>query len=319
VTTIPQRQPYQKPALTFEQQLHTLEQRGLKVHEPDLALKRLSNVSYFRLSAYAYPFRLRDPATHLVGSDFEQGASFEKVLELYDFDTRLRELVLCAIERIEVAVRTQLTYHLALKYGAFGYAEAANFHPKFIHQQWLESLYVEVERSKDKFIDHYKTKYDGFPKIPIWMLTEVMSMGSLSMAYSGLRNDQKLSIEDKKVIADHFHVPHKRLADWLHTLTYVRNVCAHHSRLWNRELAIRPDSAKTVEWQAPLTPRSDRIFYVLLIIRHMLQPIGGAKQWTEQITHLLEPIASSARWRAAMGMPEEWRNHPLWVMTKQGD
>ena len=76
------------------------------------------------------------------------------------------------------------------------------------------------------------------------MLTEVMSLGSLSLCYKGLKNDHKAGVEDKKAISQHFNLHHKRLTDWLHTLTYVRNVCAHHSRLWNRELAIRPDKVK---------------------------------------------------------------------------
>jgi hypothetical protein len=79
-----------------------------------------------------------------------------------------------------------------------------------------------------------------------------------------------------------------------------------------RELAIHPDLAKEHEWRSPITPRNDRIFYVLLMIRHMLDRIGGGAEWTAQISLLLEPVCQSNRWHLAMGVPSDWRVHPIW-------
>ena len=61
-------------------------------------------------------------------------------------------------------------------YGAFGHTDPLNFHPKFDHAEWLKKLDVEATRSKEAFIVHYKNKYKGFPTLPIWMTTEVMSL-----------------------------------------------------------------------------------------------------------------------------------------------
>lgn len=302
---------YQKPALTFEQQLALLAARGISVSDNPDPIQTLSSISYYRLSAYWYPFRLRDQQGNL-GDKVQPNTSLRTILELYEFDRRLRSLILDAIERIEVAVRTQLTYHLAHTYGAFAHTNAAHFHPKFDHTQWIRKLEDETCRSSDEFIRHYKATYVGFPQVPIWMVTEVMSFGALSLLYSGLRNDQKLGVEDKKAVSAHFGLHHKRLGDWLHTLTYIRNVCAHHSRLWNRELAIRPDQSKDKQWLAPITPRNDRIFYVLLMLRHLLRATSNGAQWAQEMTTLLEPIANEPRWGAAMGIPKNWKEHPLW-------
>lgn len=304
--------PYLKPPLSFNQQLDQLINRGLQVDDRTEALRALSSISYYRLSAYWFPFRLRDDSG-AVTSNVTPGTSFERVIQLYEFDRQLRLLVLDGIERIEVAIRTQLTYHMAHAYGAFAHVNAKNFHPKFNHAQWLTKLEKETSGSSDEFIRHYQSKYKGFPRIPIWMLTEVMSLGALSLFYKGLRNDQQQGVEDKKAIAYHFNTHHKRLADWLHTLTYIRNVCAHHSRLWNRELAIRPDRAKEIHWCAPITPRNDRVFYVLLIVRNLLRAIGNGDLWADSITKLLIPIAANPVYRIAMGMPETWREHPIWI------
>ncbi len=302
---------YQKKPLNFSEQITKLADNGMNFKDKKEALRQLSNISYYRLSGYWYPFRLRDEQ-HNVTNQFEPNASFNAVIALYEFDRQLRELILSGIERIEVALRTQFTFHIAHQYGAFEHTDATNFHPKFNHATWLKKLEDETTRSRDEFIKHYQTKYQGFPTIPIWMLTEVISLGALSFGYNGLVNDKKAGVEDKKAIAQYFNLHHKRLANWLHTLTYIRNVCAHHSRLWNRELAIRPDRTKESEWSAPLTPRNDRIFYILLMLRYLLKTVGNSDEWTDSINKLLTPIAKEKRWRAAMGIPENWREHPLW-------
>lgn len=302
---------YIKPPLSFADQITRLEQKGLYFIDKAQAEIQLASISYYRLSGYWYPFRVRDEHNN-VSNLFEADTNFDEVIFLYEWDRQLRSLILDAIERVEIAVRTQFTYHVGHTYGAFGHTNAQNFHPKFNYQKWLNKLESEVHRSSDDFIRHYKSKYTEFPTVPIWMLTEVISLGALSFGYGGLINDQKKGVEDKKAIAQHFNLHHKQLGDWLHTLTYVRNICAHHSRLWNRSLAIRPDKTKDPKWLAPITPRNDRVFYILLMLRHLLRATGNGDDWITNSNQLLEQLAHSGRWRSAMGLPEKWREHPLW-------
>lgn len=303
--------PYTKPPLSFADQISRLEQKGMSFEDKAHAESRLASISYYRLSGYWYPFRVRD-ANNNATNQFEHGTAFDDVLFLYEWDRQLRSLVLDAIERVEIAVRTQFTYHIGHVYGPFGHTDHKNFHPKFNHHNWLSKLEDEVNRSSDDFIRHFRSKYTGFPVVPIWMLTEVMSLGALSIGYRGLVNDRKKGIEDKKAVSQHFNLHHKKLGDWLHTLTYVRNICAHHSRLWNRSLAIRPDKTKDPRWLAPITPRNDRIFYILLMLKHILAVIGNGDDWFKDINQLLEQISDNGKWRSAMGLPENWREHPLW-------
>lgn len=297
---------YIKPALTFEQQVNQLEARGLIISDRLKAVKTLTYISYYRFSGYCYPFRKYDE-NKKISDDLIEGTTWDEIIRFYEFDRRLRLLILDAIERVEVTIRTQLTYHLAHKYGALSHVNASIFHSKFNHASWLAKVEQETERSSDEFIKHYKREYKDFPKIPIWMLTEIQSLGSLSLLYQGLIPD------DKRSISAYFKLHAKRLESWLHTLTYVRNVCAHHSRLWNRELAIRPDVAKEAEWKPPITPRNDRVFYVLLMLRHLLSTTSNDQYWVNQVNLLLAPFAEHRKWRAAMGIPDTWRKHPIWA------
>lgn len=188
-------QNYNKPPLTFSAQLDQLSARGLIINNVDKAFSALSQISYYRLSAYWYPFRKRDQRDSKNVLDiFEPNTNLEEVIKFYEFDRQLRLLVIDAIERIEVMLRTKITYHFGHQYGAFGHTNELNFHPNFAHKEWLASITEEVERSKEEFIKHYQTKYADFPTLPIWMLTEIMSLGALSRLYKGMANDDKGSI-----------------------------------------------------------------------------------------------------------------------------
>lgn len=285
------------------------------IEDKALAESQLACISYYRLSGYWFPFRVRNTEGRAT-NQFEPNTHFSDAVNLYEFDRSLRSLVLDAIERIEIAIRTQFTYHIGHKYGAFGHTDPNNFHPNFDHEKWLRKLNTETQRSSDKFINHYRTKYQGFPDVPIWMLTEVMSLGALSFGYKGLINNRISGVEDKRAIADHFNLHYRKLEAWLHSLTYIRNICAHHSRLWNRELAIRPErNNRDSNWLPPLTPRDNRIFYILLILRDLLRSTGAGEEWASQMSSLLERVTDNRKWRVAMGIPENWLEHPVWIAT----
>lgn len=298
--------PFEKPAVSYEKQLKKLSSRGMEFSNitDDAALQLLSSIGYYRLSAYWYPFRQRRGFQIL--SDFKPNTQFTKIKALYEFDRTLRLLIMDAIERIEIMVRTQINHNLTLKYGVFAHADSVNFHKNFRHTQWLSRVSKEVERSNDDFIKHFEQKYDGYPTVPLWCTTEVMSLGNLSRMYKGLLH------EDKKSIANYFNIHPKRLTDWLHVITYIRNACAHHSRLWNRSLSIRPHKVKDPLWQSQDTLQNNRIFYILLILRFLMHASGNESNWKQQIEKLMEQWSDDENVLKMMGVPSNWKNHPIW-------
>lgn len=303
---------YNKNPLSYTEQVNHLKAKGMIIHNHAWAETVLSKYGYYRLSAYWHPDRIYIDGQ--ITDHFRSGTYLEKVVQIYEFDTELRLHIFSAIEVIETFLRTKITYFMAHQYGAFGVYCEGNFHPKFNHKAFIKNCDKEVERSKDTFIQHFEQNYKGYPHIPIWMLTEILSLGSLSFLYHGLENNQKLNKEDKKAISQHFNIHHEKLADWLHILTYVRNVCAHHGRLWNRELAIKAKLDKDENWQSPITPTNKRIFYVLLILKTMLRPTGFDAEWCSQMNTILKPIVRDEHWRMAMGFPDHWENHPVWSL-----
>jgi abortive infection bacteriophage resistance protein len=124
---------YTKPPLTFEEQADLIVSRGLKA-DRDRLIHRLKNVNYYRLSAYLYPFRVTD------SDRFQEKTTLDLIWKYYTFDRQLRLIVMDAIERVEISVRTQLIYQLVRRHGAFGFTNAKNLphldSDKF--QNWLK-------------------------------------------------------------------------------------------------------------------------------------------------------------------------------------
>jgi abortive infection bacteriophage resistance protein len=288
---------YTKPALTFEEQLELLERRGVVVEDRSRALETLSRISYYRLSAYFYPLRLNG------GDSFHPGTRFDDAVALYDFDRRLRLLVLDGIERVEVLARTRITYELAHACHPFAHAEASFFDRGFTHAVWYSAFLTELDRAKEEFIAHFKAKYDGYPRIPIWMASEVMTFRTLSKMFSGL--DRKLQQAVAAALGLHWRVA----STWLHCLAYVRNVCAHHGRLWNRELPVSPRLPSGDPTWAPVNNR--RAYCVLCMLRYLTRP-NGSDAWADAVRALLRETDGRKALQVSMGIPSAWATHAFW-------
>lgn len=297
---------YTKRPLTFSEQVQQLMGRGLQ-GDPDIMRDRLQSVNYYRLSGYLYPYRDGE------SDNYVQGTQFQTVWERYAFDRRLRLLVMDAIERIEIAVRTQLSYHHAHIYqDPFAYATQPISLPDMRPAEYaafLSRVNDEASRrKKDAFIEHFFNTYgDAHKYPPIWIAVEIMSFGATQLFFRGA------SHRVKKNVASYFGMPAKVFDSWLHTLSVVRNICAHHGRLWNKVLGVKPliPLAKNYpDWHTPFSIPNDRVFGVLTICRYCLQIIAPQSRWQLCMRDLKRdsPNISSI----SMGFPPNWEDSPLW-------
>lgn len=298
---------YTKPPLTFEQQVCLLCKRGM-VGDTEQMQQHLSTVSYYRLSGYWHPFRAHDDS-------FKPGTTFEEVWKRYTFDRQLRLLVMDAIESIEVAVRSELAHHHAIAHGAFAYADDPLSLPKLAPLQrveFLERVADETQRSKEAFVQHFTAKYgDCHMHLPVWMIVEVMTFGTLLTFFRGS------SHYVKQAVASKFGVPAKVFGSWLLTLNMVRNICAHHGRLWNRELGLKPLIPRREgypEWYQPVRVQNNRLFCVLMICQYSLCKLNLLNNWLSRLDSLLQQHPDIPR--ASMGFPDDWRSSPIWKDLK---
>lgn len=317
---------YNRPWKSFDDQLSLLEERGLQVADRDWALRWLQRTGYYRLSAYWYPFRVfrhqQDTTSAKIQTvrtdEFVPDTAFSDAVGLYLFDRKLRVLLADALERIEVSLRVQVAYRLG-EVDTFAHLHERNFHPKFRERRdprsgltafigWQQKYQGLVQRSKEDFVKHYREKHG--PDLPIWVAIEVWDFGAVSQLLAMMK------VPDQQAIAAHYDVADwQAFASWVRALSYLRNLVAHHSRVWNRNMVSQPKMPASGQpvWCAQFAGKPDLLakpFVYLAIVRHMVEVICPGSQWRHRLADHLLDFPSQASQRklsvAAMGAPDGW-------------
>lgn len=295
---------YPKKWLSVPDQLQKLQGRGLVIADVATAADFLSHLNYYRFTGYGLVF---EQPRHT----YRAGTTFEQIRQAYEFDRALRDLFTESIELIELDLRTALAHTFGETYGPFGHVDPLNFYTRTDHPDWLGKLRAEAKRSRELFIDHYKVTYQEFPDLPIWVATEVMSFGALS------RMLEALNKSDLKRIAARYRLQPLTLVSCVHHLVYARNLCAHHSRLWDRIWAIKADLPAGKLWGPPHLPDNTQLFSSLLLqsnlLRHMPAEQRFAQDWRQRIQNLIVTQRPSCPDPLRhMGLPDGWHQHPFW-------
>lgn len=325
---------YTKKWLSVEEQLQKLESSGVSIPNRDTGIQLLRAVGYYRLTGYLYPFRKSETyiddsgrmRVNILGT-YRAGTSIDDAVALIDFDRSLRMLVLEGIERIEISLRMQIGYTLGRE-SPFAHLDPCQFVSSFTdprtdpdtgapepsrHEALIIRTYDRQSGSDESFVAHFRRKYDG--QMPIWALTEIMELGHLSRMYAGLKNS--LATE----IAATYGAPSKRImSSWIASLNYVRNVSAHHARLFNRKLVSAPK--RPGKGHAPLLDHlkdeesSKQVFglyNVLAVMAYLLHSIDPECGWVGRVVSLLETFPESdVLTSACLGVPTEWSTLELW-------
>ena len=289
---------FDKPPLTTTEQIDLLVKRGLLIPDREQASHYLRHLNYYRLGAYWLPFEI-DHVSHR----FTPGTRFDDVLNLYIFDREFRLLLLDAIERIEVSIRAAWAYEMAHRHGPHCQLNQKLFRERWNYDRHYSSVRKEVSRSNEAFILHIAEKYDeDLP--PIWVMVEVMTFGQLSNWYGNTRHRQ-----DRNAVAEGYELDERILTSLLHHLTIVRNTCAHHARLWNREFAVIPTLPKQSD--LPFHKNDCRkIYNTLVFALHLMNQISPGHHWKRR---LIELFSHHDIETDAMGFPNGWESHALWA------
>jgi abortive infection bacteriophage resistance protein len=326
---------YDKPHLTLDAQLAKLVSRGLAVPDPIRAMRLLETVGYYRLSAYAYPFRTplgpespRETSVQYRSNLFIPGTTFEWIENLWVFDRQLKLLILDAIEIVEIALRSKVGYHLGA-HDRFGYLTTDSLNrtacdafkpdgtdtddPKLtLFEIWL-ARYLEhqARATTEDFIKHYVEKYDG--KLPIWVATEIMEFGPLVRLYGFMTDTDKSSVS-----RDVAQTSGAVFGRWMKVANYSRNVSAHHGRLWNRTLTYKigrlPDNLPLLQHLNLDIRGKKKVYGLAALLAYLTQEIRPEYEWKSRFVSLLNtfPVGIPLSPESAMGFPADWRSLELW-------
>lgn len=295
---------YTKSPLSIPEQIQRLKNRGLSFNQEDKAAHYLSNISYYRLRAYTYPFQDNNNTEH----PFTRQLDFDEIIDLYVFDRRLRFIVFNALEKVEIALRTKIIYEMSLSFGSHWQENPDLFVNAEYFENNTESIQREMKRSKEDFIKHYRDTYKNPENPPSWMSLEVVSMDLLSKLFSNIKEN-----EAKARILNAFG--HKRfniLTSWVHAFVGLRNVCAHHGRLWNRRFTISPTIPYNMQFKL-LNNRNiqyNKLYALLSCLNYTLRIVSPGSHFIETLkAHLYTCNLVELH---HMGFPHNWEDEPLW-------
>lgn len=283
-------QKQHQPPMTIDEQVENLKSLGLIINDEEYAKKILNDISYFRLvKAYSLGFKPKN-------GNYNDGVTFEQIVELYLFNANFRQITFAEIEKIEVNVRCRIANYFAETYGVLGYKETTNFVDEEYHKTFMDDIKEEVGRnSKAPFVRNFRDNYEG-GELPIYALVEVFSFGTLSKFYKNMKN------ADKKVVAKSFGIGYTYLESWLESISYVRNICAHYGRLYNAKLSKTPTLYKEYS-QAGIG--NNRMFGVLLCMKQVLKSDKHWNLYVDQIEMLIDKYEKVDV--KTMGFPENWK------------
>ena len=280
-----------------------LKGRGLTVSDEQKAISYLTNIGYYRLSAYCYPL-LKNPKTEHI---YKVGATFDMVMNMYRFDRKLRGLLFNEIEKIEVAIRSAMCNLISAELDdIFWITDNGHFNNPALFTKRLDVIKSELEKSNEEFITHFLNKYSN-PYPPCWMITEIMPFGMLCSTFNNLKY-----ISIRKKVAKHFGLSAPVFSSWIVSLVNLRNLCGHHNRTWNRENPLIPAPLRlpVFAWINDTTTDMKRIYYRICIIKYLLFTVSPNNTFTQKLKSLLAQFPTiDVR---AMGFPDNWQTEPLW-------
>lgn len=326
---MPHSSSYTKPYLTVRAQVDKLMDRGMLVASRADAEQLLRRVGYYRLSGYWYPYREREvraDGTETVGPKLRAGTTLSHVMRIYEFDRELRSMMLDALETVEVALRFEIGHTLGRR-SAFAHRDPACLDAAFSraavdaentartsnHAEWLEEFDKQEARSQEAFALHFRTKYGEH--FSVWVATEVMTFGTLTRLYSGAQqSDRELIAMKLDVLTTSGRGDAAVFSNWLNQLRHIRNLCAHHSRLWNRVLSVELSETRGIAELAGLSVAArSRVYGTIAVLSFLLARISPGSDWQARVRKLIEERTSALSLDiGSMGFPPGWEATVLW-------
>lgn len=304
-----------KPFRTYREQVSILESRGMRIEDRERAERALRTLNYYRLSGYWHTMREIGADAGSDRDAFREGASFDLVMGLYEFDERLRAAILADLAPVELALRALIGHHLGRNdplihldpdaLGSVARSPSKRNQRQTEYQIWKRRFDRALNESKEEFAAHYREQYKS--KVPVWVAVELMDWGMLSylyrMAPEKVRDD----------VAGICKLSAAQMESWIKCLNILRNLAAHHSRVFNRGFSITPKLSKDERLDI-IREVTNRAFGQLTLVRYLSYELGLSDRG--RLPQVLASFPDNDLVPfSRLAAPPGWERHDLWVPT----
>jgi len=296
---------YPKHILTIPEQVQTYVDSGMEITSKADVENALMAIGFYRLRGYSF---------HLYDNEikkYAEGTKFEDILKVYEFDRQLSTLIFAMISKIEVALRVRLVEALLIHEDALILQDSSIFRDKKVYWKNLSKIASEIERSNDVFIKHNFDKHDG--EVPVWAVVEVLSFGTLSKIIKNLKANAGSTYS---LLADNYQFVSKKgnlvrpsqkmFSSWIKSVSILRNMCAHNSRIYNRTIHTAPELLE--DDKISPTPQHSGLYQILMAMKYLRPSDNEWLKFIDEVEVLLLKYCDVIEFRA-MNLPLEWKTH----------
>ncbi|MCL2652130.1 MAG: Abi family protein [Candidatus Azobacteroides sp.] len=277
-----------KQATTVEQQIKILANRGMTIDiNEEKAKEILSDIGYFRLGFYCFPFETSYPNKKNRTHNYKQGTKFSDIVSLYYFDVDLRNILSRYINRIEINFRTNIIYRVSNQYV---HCNAWFADPSVMQKDFIDKLDTElytVNFKKKPIIKNHHKKYINDKYAPAWKTLEFFTFGSMISLYKNIKISQlkqKISLQYNIRNIDTFE-------NYFRAIVEIRNLCAHGSVLFDHKLSIplRNGIALRIDNQ-----NKNKLFSGIKILHYFIKKISEnrANEMEKEINQLFDKFSN---------------------------
>lgn len=296
---------YPKQILTIDQQVQSYIDSGMEISSREKVEKVLKSVGFYRLRGYS--FHLYDNSS----KKYVSGTKFDNIFQLYQFDQELSNLIFAMISKIEAALRVRLVEALLVYKDALILQDSSIFKDKKIYWQNISTIASEVARSNDVFIKHNFDNHEG--EVPVWAIVEVLSFGTLSKIIKNLKTGKDSAYS---ILAENYQYTSKKgnsikpsqkmFTSWLRSVSLLRNMCAHNSRIYNRTIHTIPEIINTDK----VVPASTHngLYQILLAMKYLRPSDEDWIAFIDRFDKLINNNSSIISF-TAMNLPTDWKMH----------
>ncbi len=304
-----------KPFKTHDELISLLISRGINIssaQQKSFAKKKLQRIGYYNLiNGYSDLFLDKTQPD----DTYKSGTTVEEIAALYIFDEQLRHIFFKHILPIETNIKSLISYVFPQYHPETNYLVYTNFNTisrdagKHIPELISDLQKQIASRTSDPSISHYLRKY-GY--IPLWVLNNILTFGSLSKFYSLMKQNERQDISRT------FHITDNELESCLLYISAIRNLCAHNNRLYcYRSKRVLCNTIYHANMGIPLSPSNEYLYgkrdlfavmiiFKLLLSKHdfetLVKEVDTAlkKLYAKTIVLTQNDILNS------MGFPSDW-------------
>jgi abortive infection bacteriophage resistance protein len=220
-----------KKATTIQEQIELLKSRGMDIPDENKAGEVLMDIGFYRFGFYAFPFEKSYPSLNNRTHKYKQDTSFADVVDLYYFDCDLRRILTNYLNRIEVNLRTYITYTVSNHYkgSPTWFVDSGVMKAKYV-DDFEDTVYKTIRGNPA--IKHHHSKYINDRFAPAWKTMEFMTLGNICSLFNNLKDNVL-----QKEIAGHYKCGLGVFINYIETIRVIRNSCAHGSCIYNINLA----------------------------------------------------------------------------------